>query len=355
MKWISMLAAVAAFGQSLETARVEAKPVERFVTLTAEVLPYQSTGVVARVAGYLEQVMVDRGSVVRKGQQIAELSAPEMKSQIAEAEARVAAVRAQAGEARARLAAAQSTAERLKEAAKTAGAISANELVLAEEAVKGARAALETVELSRGAAEAQVRAAKELEAYLVVTAPFDGVVTERLLHPGGLAGPTVGPIVKVEQVGRLRVVVAVPEVNVGSVRMGQVVSFTVAGYPGESFKGAVSRISRVMDPRTRTMPVELDVANPGGKLAPGMYTEVKWPAKAGQVTLLVPATAVGANTERTFVQKVEGSVVRYVAVRKGPAQGELVEVSVAAGGQLAAGDVIIKRATDEIRKGTRVP
>jgi membrane fusion protein, multidrug efflux system len=176
-------------------------------------------------------------------------------------------------------------------------------------------------------------------------------VTERMLHPGGLAGPAAGAIVKVEQVGRLRVVVAVPEANLSSLRGGQAVSFSVAGYPGESFKGTVSRISRVMDMRTRTMPVELDVANPGGKLAPGMYTEVKWPAKAGQVTLLAPATAVTSNTERTFVQKVEGGVVKYVPVRKGPAQGEFVEVY----GQLAAGDVIIKRATDEIREGTRVP
>lgn len=337
--------------QSLETVRVEAKPVDRTVTLTAEVLPYQSTEVMARVAGYIETIGVDVGSVVKRGQTIAKLSAPELQAQIAEAEAKVATVRAQAGEAQARLAAAESTASRLQSASQTPGAVAANEVVLAQEAVKAGKAALDTVALSRAAAEAQVKALRELAAFLTVSAPFDGVVTERLLHPGALAGPSAGPIVKVEQVGRLRIVVAVPEAQVASVRGGQSVEFSVTGYPGEVFRGVVSRVSRVVDPKTRTMPVELDFANSGGKVAPGMYTEVKWPVARGAAKLLVPATAVASNTERAFVIRVEGGVARYVNVRRGPAQGELVEVS----GPLAAGDVVIKRATDEIREGTRVP
>ncbi len=352
MRW--MIAAIAASGlwaQSLETVRVESKPVDRFVTLTAEIQPYQSTAVVARVAGYIEKVDVDRGSAVRKGDAIAQLSAPELKAQIAEIQAKAAAVRSQSGELRARRAAALSTASRLKTAAATPGAISPNELVQADEAVAAATAAIEANQMAERAVQAQARALEEMVAYLAVTAPFDGVVTERLLHPGSLAGPSAGPIVRIDQVSRLRVIVAVPETNVSSIRAGQRVGFSVTGYPGETFQGAVSRISRVLDPKTRTMPVELDVVNAGGKLAPGMYTEVRWPAKSGQVTLLVPATAVTSNTERSFVIRVENGTAKYVNVRKGPAQGELVEVS----GPLAAGDLVIKRATDEIREGARIP
>lgn len=352
MKWLfAFVISVCAFAQSLATVQVVSKPVERFVTLTAEILPYQTTALVARVAGYLERLDVDRGSIVRKGQAIGQLSAPELSAQIAEAQAKSSAVQAQAGEVRARLVAAQSTAARLKTASQTAGAIAANELVLADEAVRSAQAALESVQLSRNAAEAQVRALKDLESFLTLTAPFDGVVTERLLHPGSLAGPTAGAIVRIEQVNRLRVVVAVPEANFSSVKAGQRVSFSVSGQPGETFSGLASRISRTLDARTRTMPVELDVINTGGKLAPGMYTEVKWPAKAGQVTLLVPATAVTSNTERSFVIRVENGLARYVNVRKGPPQGELVEVT----GPLVVGDRIIQRATDEIREGLRIP
>ena len=351
MKWLfAFVVPVCALAQSLATVQVVAKPVERFVTLTAEILPFQATSLVARVPGYIESLAVDRGSVVRKGQVIGKLSAPELSAQIAEAQAKSSSVLAQAGELRARLVAAQSTAARLKKASETAGAIAANELVLADEAVLSAQAALEAIQLSRNAAEAQVRALQDLESFLTLTSPFDGVVTERLLHPGSLAGPAAGAIVRLEQLSRLRVVVAVPEANFSSVKAGQRVSFTVSGHPGETFSGVVSRISRTLDSKTRTMPVELDVANTGGKLAPGMYTEVKWPAKAGQVTLLVPATAVTSNTERSFVIRVENGLARYVNVRKGPANGELVEVV----GALAAGDQIIQRATDEIREGSKI-
>jgi membrane fusion protein, multidrug efflux system len=353
MKTAMLMLAVAAgaMGQSLATTTVVAKPVDRFVKLTAEILPYQASDLNARIQGYVASVAVDRGMAVKKGQELARIEAPELLAQVAEAQARVAALEGQRLEALARQRSAESTAQRLKAASETPGAVAANELVLAEEAVKAARAAVEGVELSRKALEAQVRALREMERFLVIEAPFDGWVTERRVHPGALVGPTAGPLVRVEQLGRLRVVVAVPEANVSSVRAGQVVEFTVTGAGTESYKGTVSRVSRVLDAKTRTMPVELDVANAGGRLAPGMYTEVKWPAKAGQTTLLVPATAVASTTERTFVIRVEDGKARYVTVRKGAAQGEMVEVS----GALAAGDRIIQRATDEIREGTVIP
>lgn len=348
--WIGSIAACV-MAQSLATVTVISKPVERYATLTAEIAPYQKVDVVARVAGYIEQLDVDRGSVVRKGQAIARLAAPELAAQVAEAQARVLGVEAQTSEARARLAGAESTAARLKTASQTPGAVAANEVVQAEEAVKAARALVQAAERSRTAAQAQVKAFEQLQSYLNVTAPFDGVVTERMLHPGALAGPSAGAIVRLEQVGRLRVIVAVPEANAASIKMGQRVEFGVSAYPAERFAGAVSRVSRALDVVTRTMPVELDVANPGGKLAPGMYTEVKWPARVGQVSLLVPATAIAATTERSFVIRVENGVAKYVNVRKGAAHGELVEVS----GSLVVGDRIVQRATDEIREGTAIP
>jgi len=348
---LGIMFAIGLFAQSLTTVEVVSKPVDRFVTLTAEILPYQTSSLAARVNGYIESIEVDRGSTVRKGQVIARLSAPEMTAQVAEVQARLLSIEAQVLESKSKLAAAESTARRLKAASLTVGAIAANELVLAEEGGKAAQASLKALELSRSPIEAQVRTLKDLESYLVLRAPFDGLITERMMHPGSLAGPTSGPLVRLEQLNRLRVVVAVPESNVSSIRMGQRIGFTVTGYPGESFGGVVSRIARTLDARTRTMAVELEAMNVGGKLAPGMYTEVKWPAKSGQTTLLVPATAVASTTERSFVIRVENGVARYVNVRKGPAQGELVEVA----GALAAGDRIIQRATDEIREGTKIP
>jgi membrane fusion protein (multidrug efflux system) len=337
--------------QSLATVAVTAKPVDRFVPLTAELRPFQSVELVARIAGYLDRVDVDRGSVVKKGQQLASIQAPELASRLLEAQARVLSVQAQTAEARARLAAAQSTANRLKLASQTPGAVAANEVALAEESVRASQAAVDALVALKRSADANVLEVEDMRSFLQVKAPFDGVVSERSMHPGALVGPNLGPMLRMEQLSRLRVEVAVPEAFVSTVKPGQVVSFSVSAYPGETFKGSVARLSRVMDPKTRTMPVELEFANPGGRLSPGMYTEVKWPAKAGAVTMLVPATAVTSNTERSFVIRIEAGVARYVNVKKGPSQGELVEVS----GPLAVGDLVIQRATDEIREGTRVP
>ncbi|MBM3758706.1 MAG: efflux RND transporter periplasmic adaptor subunit [Acidobacteria bacterium] len=348
---ISFCCAVALGAQSLATVTVISKPTDRTVTLTAEIQPYQTASLMARVPGYLEAVEVDRGSMVRKGQTIAKVTAPELLAQIAEATAKISTVDAQIAEARARLSAAESTAVRLEAASRTAGAIAANELIQARAAVDAAKATIASLEASRRSAELHVKTLKDLEAFLILSAPFDGVVTERMLHPGSLVGPAAGPIVKLEQLNRLRVVVAVPELNVASVRLGQKVSFSAVGLAGEVFSGTVARVARTLDVKTRTMPVELEVSNPGGKLLPGMYTEVKWPAKVGQAAILVPVTAVTSTTERSFVIRVESGVTKYVNVRKGAVQGELVEVS----GPLQVGDRIIQRATDEIREGTAIP
>jgi membrane fusion protein (multidrug efflux system) len=145
-------------------------------------------------------------------------------------------------------------------------------------------------------------------------------------------------------------VVGVPETMAGSIRRGARVSFTVAAFPGEQFSGVVARPSFSMDAKTRTMPVELDVVNSNGRLTPGMYAEVAWSQGRGHSSLLVPPKAIKATTERIFVIRVNNGVAEWVDVRRGAAEGDLVEVM----GNLKAGDRILERATDEIRPGMKV-
>jgi hypothetical protein len=95
------------------------------------------------------------------------------------------------------------------------------------------------------------------------------------------------------------------------------------------------------------MPVELDVVNRDGTLAPGMYPTVKWPLRRARPGLFVPRTAVVVTSERTFVIRDSGGRAEWVNVTRGAADGDLVEVS----GSLVAGDRVVKRATDEIREG----
>jgi RND family efflux transporter MFP subunit len=323
------------------------------VTLPGEFLPYQSVQVSARVNGYVEKVDVDRGSVVKKGHLLAVLSAPEMDAQLAEAESKVQSTDSQRVEAEARLISAKSTHDRLKTASATPGAVAGNELVLAENAVAAAQALVRTQESAKRAAQAAVDAIRDLKNYLRVTAPFDGIITERYVHPGALVGPganSAGPLLKLEQISRLRLVVAVPESDVGAVRTGTHVTFTVPAFPGETFTGSIARIPRSMDPKTRTMAVELDVFNSKGRLAPGMYPEVSWPVNRGRASLLVPPSSIVTTTERTFVIRVENGRAGWVNVRRGSPAGDLVEVY----GDLREGDQIVRRATDEIRNGSPV-
>ena len=95
------------------------------------------------------------------------------------------------------------------------------------------------------------------------------------------------------------------------------------------------------------MAVELDVANPDGTLAPGMYPTVKWPVRRTRPALYVPRTSVVTTTERTFVVRSQNGRAQWVDVRKGAAEGDLVEVL----GDLKAGDLVVRRATDELRDG----
>jgi RND family efflux transporter MFP subunit len=343
-----LIAALAAADQAPETVKVVSKTVERKSRLPGEFLPQEAVDLHARVPGFVEKVLVDRGSVVKKGQLLVELSAPEMKAQQAEARAKIESIVSQRGELEARRLAAEATFERLKNASATPGAVAANELVQAEKAAEAARAAVRGVEGSIKAAQAAVTALEDLESYLRVTAPFDGVITERRVHPGALAGPTMGPLLHLEHNARLRLIVAVPESDVGGIVRGARVAFQVPAYPGRIFFGIVARIPQSMDAKTRTMPVELDVDNSNGLLAPGMYPEVEWPVRRPRPSLLVPPSAVATNTERTFVIRVSDGRAEWVDVKKGASAGDLIEVL----GTLKAGDIVLRRASDEIRHGS---
>ncbi len=348
---VALLAVAAQAQQSVEAVRVVSRTVERKIVLPGEVASYLAVDLHARVNGFVEQVSVDRGSVVKKGQTLVTIVAPELAAQVAEAESKVKGVESQKSEVETKLVADQSTYDRLKAAAATPGAVAANELISAQQAMEADRARIRSVEDLVRAARAAVLPLKELEQYLAVTAPFDGVVTTRWVHPGALVGPAAGPsLVRLEQNSRLRLVVAVPEAEVGGTLSGARVPFTVPAYPGETFTGLVARIAHSLDPKTRTMPVELDVENPGLRLASGMYAQVQWPVRKSRASLLVPASSIVTTNERQFVIRVNDGVAEWVNVSRGVSAEDLVEVI----GPLRDGDVIVRRATDELREGTRV-
>jgi RND family efflux transporter MFP subunit len=340
-----------AAAQTTSLVPIVSKPVSRTIDLPGEFQSFQSVSLHAKVRGYVERVLVDRGSPVKRGQLLVELSAPEMKAALAEAEAKAQAAEAERLQAEAELAAAQSTYDRLKKAAETPGAISGNELIQAQKQVEAAQAVVQSKRLSAEAVKATVQAQKDLETYLQITAPFDGVVTERLVHPGALVGPGADPVLLVlQEISHLRLVVAVPEQNTGGIVPGARVEFRVPAYPERVYSGTVARLAHALQETTRTMAVELDVMNRDGSLSPGMYPAVKWPVRRAHSSLWAPLTSVVTTSERTFVIRDNNGRAEWVNVAKGVTDGDLVEVS----GSLRGGDRVVRRATDEIRDGAEL-
>ena len=336
----------------VEVVKVVVKPVERQTKLPGEFQPYLAVPIFAKVTSFVKTVTVDRGSAVKQGQVLATLEAPEMLAQVAEARSKAQALELQRAEAEAKLSTAQSTYDRLKAASATPGVVAENDVVIAQKTVEAAQALVHSYENSIKAAQAQTQAVQDLQQYLTIKASFDGIITERNIHPGALVGPGAGttPLLRLHQVSRLRLVVAVPEALVGAIVKGARVPFTVPAYPGETFYGTVNLLAHDLDAKTRTMAVELDVRNPDLRLGAGMYPEVQWPIKRPQPSVLVPPTSIVTTTERTFVIRVNNGVAQWVNVGRGARVGDLVEVF----GPLKEGDTILRRGTDEIREGSKV-
>ena len=341
-----------AFGQGaakIAMVKVESRSLSRTVPLTAELSPFLQTDIEARVPGYVEKVLVDRGSKVRRGQLLVILSAPEMGSQTSASEASLHQAEADVAQAKAAAAAAASTYERLLEAGKTPGAVAGNELIQAQKEKEAAEAVVQAREASVKAASSQLSSTKEMQAYLRVAAPFDGIITERLVHPGMMvAAGSHQSLLRLQQTSHLRLIVPIPETYVGNLTRGKQLAFHVPAHPGKNYSSTIARIPESLDAQSRSMMVELDVLNGDGSLAPGMYPTVDWPVSSGDSLLFVPNSSVVTTTERTFVITSINGRAHWVNVRKGPASGEQVAVR----GDLNAGESVVKQATDEIREGT---
>jgi RND family efflux transporter MFP subunit len=340
---------------TVEVVGVVAQPLNVTLSLPGELAPFQSVALYARVTGFVKTIAVDRGSRVSAGAPIAVLEAPELASQKAEAQSKLQSAEAQLGAIRSKADANASTYEKLKAASATPGVVAGNDVILAQKAVEADQGQIAAAQRNIDAARQAVQAIGDMEGYLQITAPFGGSVTERNVHPGALVGPTGGPgaatpIVRIVDSSRLRLVIPVPEAYTATVTNGTALTFTVTAYPGETFHGTVSRISRSVDVATRTMAVELDVNNADGRLAPGTFCQVRWPVRRTSPSLLVPSGSVASTTGRTFVIRVRDGRTEWVDVKTGLTSGSLVEVF----GDLKPGDQIAVRGTDEVRAGVPV-
>ena len=308
------------------------------ISIPGELIPYQQVDLYAKTNSYVKKLLVDIGSEVHQGQLLAVLEAPEINSQLAAAQSRI-------KQFEAVYFASKATYDRLVSTSKTPGTVSQNDL--------------EQAEAKKNADEANIDAAKsglkEVSAnlaYLEIRAPFDGVITSRNVNLGAYVGPggkSIDPLFTIQDQGRLRLVVSVPEVYTGALSNKSEVNFTVRALPSQKFTAQVKRIAGALDEKLRAERLEMDVYNKDKKLLPHMFAEVSLPLPAGDSTYVVPKTAVATSTEKVFVIKVVDHKAVWVDVKKGLSNGDSIEIF---GGDLKPDDKLVKAASDEIRNGS---
>ncbi|MBO0939314.1 efflux RND transporter periplasmic adaptor subunit [Fibrella sp. HMF5335] len=319
---------------SYETVPVVAEQRSKSLQLPGEFLPRYDVALYAKVNGFIKTLGVDVGDRVRRGQVLAVMEAPELDADLNRALADQQAAQGQ-------MAVSKITYHRIVQTSKTAGAVAPQEIDLA----KGKMMADSSALISKSQL---VSAARQMKQYLVLTAPFDGVVTDRILSPGAFVGPgqkDPQPVLKLKQVGWLRLQVTVPEVYAGQLRQHTPVTFSVNAFPGETFRGQVNRISYNVERAVRAELIEIEVNNGSMKLMPGMYASVGFPVQRRDKSLYVPKTAVVTSMEGTYVIAVQGGKTHYIPVQTGNESDDRVEVI----GKLKPNDLVLASASDDIR------
>lgn len=321
-------------------ATVVQQPLSSNIQLPAVLNAYQKVSIYPRANGFVKSVTVDRGSVVKKGQLLLELDAPEVIQQYYAAQAKYL-------QAKADYAASKDNYERTMAVSATPGTISPHDLEVANARML-ADSAIMNSQL------ANFRALEATRGYLMVTAPFDGVITERNVHPGALVGPTTNidgkPMLMLEQEDHLRLVVQVPEIYSAQLAEGMKVTFNVNAMPGKTFNGKISRKAGSLNDRFRSEPVEVDVANQSHNLMPGMYAEITVPVSGSRQAMVVPSTAIVTSTEKKYVVAVKSGITHWVEVQEGNRHNDSTEVF----GSLQPGDKVISPATDEIKENVSI-
>lgn len=324
---------------SVVPALVKKGKLSTTIAIPGELIPYQEVDLYAKVNSYVKNLLVDIGSEVSQGQLLVTLEAPEINSQLAEAQSRI-------KQMEAIYFASKATYDRLYNTSKTPGTVSQNDLEQAE-AKKNSDYANE---------EAAKSSYKEVAAnlnYLEIRAPFDGVITSRNVNLGAYVGPggkSTDPLFVLQDQKRLRLVVSVPEIYTGGLNSKDRVNFSVEALPNQKFAAQVKRIAGALDVKLRSERLEMDVFNKDKKLLPHMFAEVNVPLPSRDSAFIVPKTAVVTSTERVFVVKLVNHHAVWVDVKKGFQSGDQMEVY----GDLMPGDMVVKQATDEIRDGSAV-
>lgn len=322
---------------NMETVAIKKSNPKVELKLPGELIPDQETALFAKVQSYVKKINVDIGSHVSAGQVLMMLEAPEIQSQAANAKAKW-----QAQEAI--YASTKSSYNRMYKANETKGAI--------------AKDALDQITARKLSDEAQVNAAKsayrelqDINRYLVIRAPFSGVITERNVDLGAYVGPMGGtPLMVIQNTSKLRLSLSVSEANVPYLNVGDTISFRVHALPEKNFKARISRKSGSLDLKLRSEKIEADFINHSKELKPFMIAESMIPLQNKEATFFIPRSALVESNMGIYIIKKENGKAKFISVKKGRILNDTIEVF----GELTEGDQIIKKGSEEIVEGSLI-
>jgi membrane fusion protein, multidrug efflux system len=282
----------------VHTVHLSTGPITRSITLPAQVIPFQQAILYAKVSGYLKGIAVDKGDKVAAGSVLARIEIPELVASRAKQQAE--------------LEAAKVDFSRMQESLQKAP-----DLVVPE-MVDQARGRFEV-------ARASFDQSETLLGYATITAPFSGIITQRNVDPGALIQAN-SPIVGLMDFSKVRLQVAVPEIEAARVTVGQPVKVTTENLPGRHFDGNVTRFTYALDTASRTMLVEVMLDNPDLALRPGMLVTARIGIEHKERARLMPAESLVMEKANAFAYTVDGGKAAKHPIKTGFNDGQNVEV-----------------------------
>lgn len=321
--------------QKLELGAVVERNLIGYVRLPGVLKPFDEVNIFPKVSGFIKEILVDRGSFVKKGQLLIRLEAPELLSAVEAANSKFIQSQETAS-------ASKEKYDRLKDAALESGAVSPIDL-------DNALAKMKADQAISMAERSNLTSVRTMQSYLEVRAPFDGMITQRNISTGALVGPAETkeqPLLILQNLQKLRLEVFIPENYVDKVDLNHDVTYVLNALPGTLLTAKISRSSNALG-AMHAEAIELDVINRDNQYKPGMYGEVKIPLTSNATSLLVPNNAIVKSTEREFVALVKNGRTVLVNIKEGLSSHDSTEVF----GNIKARDVIIIHANDELKEG----
>jgi membrane fusion protein, multidrug efflux system len=309
---------------TVDTAVATRRDIVDYITVVGNLIGAVTVDVAPRAGGRIESVLVKMGDRVTKGQLVAKMEDRDVNEQVKQAEATLQVNTATASQRESDVAVAKQTLDRTQFSVDK-GLTARMNLEDAQAKYNSAVSAVTVAKAQVSQTQARIDELKITLSNTNILSPVDGFVGRRNLDPGAFAG-TNTVIISVVDISTVRLVANLVEKDFRRVRPGVVASIEVDAFPGEKFRGEVSRMAPVFDPATRTATMELEVPNPGFRLKPGMFARVLLMADRHPNALVLPRNAVVDVDSQRGVYTVEQGVARFKAVRTGLAEGDFIEV-----------------------------